>query len=269
MVIKARINEEQMFRLCSWSSGAFAGDPTLRLQTDDLRGVKELFSDIWRVEIFVNDNLAGEYVQYDSYESISYEGTVFVEHENIFADCMRVTLRRSSLVDEVARIEEIVSPTYDIDSMTAGEYRNYLLKQISNDCRNEIYHGTQVQLSDGTVEYYTYDAEDQQNLVNAVAMIVITPDMPAYPYHPSGGICRMMSAVDILEIYVTLQLYLIDKSTKCNLMNNWLKSIDNKEDMLEISWDTELPENYQEQWNEIHEQALEIMNAFRDKYIKE
>lgn len=267
MLIKARINEDQVFRLCSWSASEFDASPMLRIQTDDLRMVKDVFSHINKIEIFMNDTPAGTYMQYDSYESISYEGQVFVQHENIFADCMRVGLKRSSLADEVARIAEQVSPTIDIDAMTVDEYRSYLLGQISKQCSADIYEGTQVQLADGTVEKYTYDDNDQKNLTNAMAILIIAPECPAVPYHPSGGFCRMIPAIDLLNIYGTLQLRLTYLVTRCNYMTMWIRSIQTKEELMQITWNTELPEEYQAQVANIYSQALAIMEKVREKFI--
>lgn len=266
MLIKARINEDQIFRLCSWSASEFDSSPMLRIQTDDLRMVKDVFSHINKIEIFMNDTPAGTYTQYDSYESISYEGQVFVQHENIFADCMRVGLKRSSLADEVARIAERVSPTIDIDAMTVDEYRSYLLGQISKQCSAEIYDGTQVQLADGQIETYTYNDDDQRNLTNAMAILIIAPELQMIPYHPSGGFCRMIPAQDLLRIYGTLQLRLTYLTTRCNFMNMWIKSVPTKEELLTINWQSELPEFYQNQVNEIYSQSLQIMQAIEGKF---
>ena len=130
MIINARINSEEgeIFRLCEWSSSTFATNPTLLLQTDDLQRVKRVFSNITKIEIYVSNNLVASYTQYDTYGAISYDGQIFVQHENIFTDCMRVSLIRTSLVDEVNRLSELVEPVIDIDSMTVDEYRDYLMK---------------------------------------------------------------------------------------------------------------------------------------------
>lgn len=268
MLIKARINEndQDMFRLCSWSATAFSANPVLRLQTDDLRRIKEVFERVSKIEIFVSDNLVASYQKYDTYGAISYSGKVFVEHENIFADCMEVQLIRSSIEDEVARINDQINPVVDIDAMTTEEYRTYLLKQIGAACRQAIYDGTQVQLMNGTVEHYTYNDDDQKNLTNAMAILIIAPELPYIPYHPSGGFCRMIPAFDLLTIYSTLQLQLTYLTTRCNFMNMWIRGIETKEEMLQINWDTELPEDYQAQVNEIYMQALGIVNKIKEKF---
>lgn len=270
MIIKARINGEggKEYRLCSWNAAEFASNTTLNLQTDDLREVKETFEHINKIEIYVSDNLVAAYTKYDSYGSISYAGKVFVQHENIFTDCMLVSLIRSSLADEVERLNEAINPTVDIDQMTTEEYRSYLLKQIGSVCRQQIYDGTQVQLTGGQVEYFTYNDDDQRNLTNAMAILIVAPELPYIPYHPSGGFCRMVPAMDLLTIYSTLQVRLTYLTTRCNFMNMWIKSIQTKEELMTINWDTQLPEEYETQVNDIYQQALGIVNVMKEKFAR-
>lgn len=270
MYITARINGEggESFRLCEWSSASFASNPELLLQTDDLQRVKVTFSNINKIEIYVSENLVASYTQYDTYGAITYVGQIFVQHENIFTDCMRVSLVKTSLADEVSRLTDLVEPVIDIDAMDVDEYRAYLLKQIGAACRADIYAGTQVQLpSSGAIERYTYNDDDQRNLTNAMAILIVAPELPSVPYHPSGGLCRMIPAMDLVTIYGTLQVRLTYLTTRCNFMNVWIRSIATKEELLQINWQTELPQEYAEQVSAIYAQSLAIMNAIKDKFI--
>lgn len=268
MIINARINGEggTTFKLCEWNATSFSASPVLMLQTDDLQLVKQTFEHISKIEIFVSDNPVAMYTKYDTYGAIGYNGRVFVQHENVFADCMRVELIRSSLEDEVERLNEIINQVVDVDAMTAEEYKDYLLLTIGAQCRADIYAGTQVTLTDGTVETYTYNDDDQKNLTNAMAILIICPELELIPYHPSGGFCRMIPAMDLLTIYGTLQLRLTYLTTRCNFMNMWIRSMHTKEELLEISWNTELPESYQEQVTSIYSQSLTIFNKIKEKF---
>ena len=245
MLIKARINYNNtwMFKLGEWSATSFSANPSLLIQSSDLSLIKEVFKNITAIEIYFNSNPVATYTEYDTFGSISYEGNQFIQHENIFAECMRVTLIKTSLVEEVERIRDKVDPVIDPDKMTLEEYRNYLLKNISASCRGQIYAGASVQLPSGGTELFTYDAEDQQNLTSAMAMLMIAPELPAIPYHSSnGGLCRMIPAADLVTIYLTLEVQLTYLVTRCNYMNAWIRSINNKEELMEITWETELPE---------------------------
>lgn len=267
MITKVRVNDNVFFKLVEFSAAGFASDQTLRLQSDDLHAIKDAFTSINKLEIFVNDNPAGTYTQYDTYSSVTYEGKVFVAQENIFADCMRIELQRSSLVDEVAALTEMINPTIDIEAMTTEEYRKYLLKQIGAACRDEIYAGTQVELTDGTIEYYTYDDDDQRNLTNAVIILIVAPEARYVPYHPSGGYCRMIPSIDLLNIYGTLQVRLTYLVTRCNYLTKWIRTMTTKEELLEVNWKTELPEEYQQQVNEIYSQALQIFEKIKARFL--
>jgi len=55
-------------------------------------------------------------------------------------------------------------------------------------------------------------------------------------------------AADIVKIYMGLQANSIQKQTRVNMLNNWIRSLNNKEEMLEIKYDSELPQSYQEQY---------------------
>ena len=132
MIIRARINgnDNYIYKLCEWNSSLFADSPVLKLQTDDLVGVKEVFNNITKIEIYQAEVLTSEYTLYDTYSSICYNGRVFVHHEGIFADCLEVRLQKSSLADQVRRIEEAISNDIDIDAMTVAEYKSFVLNNI-------------------------------------------------------------------------------------------------------------------------------------------
>lgn len=270
MLIKARINYNNawMFKLGEWSATSFSANPSLLIQSSDLSLIKEVFKDITAIEIYFNNNPVATYTEYDTFGSISYEGNQFIQHENIFAECMRVTLKRTNLVEQVERIRDKIDPVIDPENMTLEEYKDYLLKNISAACRKQIYAGSLVQLPSGGTELFTYNAEDQQNLTSAMAMLMIAPELPAIPYHSSnGGLCRMIPSADLVTIYLTLEVQLTYLVTRCNYMNAWIRSINNKEELLNITWETELPEQYQTSVNEIYSQTLLIMETIKNKFM--
>ena len=100
-----------------------------------------------------------------------------------------------------------------------------------------------------------------------MAILIVAPELPSVPYHPSGGMCRMIPAADLVTIYGTLQVRLTYLTTRCNFMNVWLRSITDKDQLLQINWDTELPEEYNQQVSEIYSQSLTIMNEIKNKFI--
>ena len=51
MIIQVRVNSNDnlIYKLCEWNSAAFASSPVLRLQTSDLTGVKNAFSELEKI----------------------------------------------------------------------------------------------------------------------------------------------------------------------------------------------------------------------------
>lgn len=232
MIIQVRINSNDnlIYKLCEWNSAAFASSPILRLQTSDLTGVKNAFSEIEKIEIFQANTLIAEYTLYDTYSSISYLGQIYVQHENVFADCLEIQLNRSSLVDQVKRIEEAISDNVDIDSMTIEEYRNFMIKRINNDCKLDIYNGTSVELN-GDVQHFSFKAEDQVNLLQLFLMSQIYPTLTVLPYHSDSQTCKFYTTEEIKTIYMTMIIRLISITTYTNQLHMYANTLQTKEEL--------------------------------------
>lgn len=245
MIIKVRINEDDnlTWKLCSWSSASFAENPTLRLQTDDLVGIKNAFSEINKIEIFQADVLVGEYTLYDTYSSISYLGEVFVSHENIFADCLEVQLRRTSLVDQVKRIENAINGNVNINTMTIDEYRQFMLQHVNSDCKQDIYKGTSIEI-DGVQQHFSFKNEDQINLLQLYLMSKMYSSITMLPYHSDGQTCMFYTSEQIKTIYTTLIIRLISITTYTNQLHMYANTLNTKDELSHLKYGMELPEEY-------------------------
>ena len=269
MVIKARINENDnyTFKLCSWDAPSFESSQALIVQSDDFKYLKEAFSEINKIEIFVSDNLTAEYTTFNSFSAMSYLGSVFVKHENIFAEAIQITLTQANIAEQVKRIQEQINNVIDIESMTTEEYRTYLLNVISQRCQQEIFDGAEVETSTG-IKKFTYKAEDQTNIQSAVNILMLVPELEFVPYHASKDNCYLMPSMDMLTIYMTLQLRLTYLTTRCNQLNMWIKGIQTKEELMQITWESELPESFQDNLNYIYNYALYIMQKVSEVIIR-
>ena len=245
MIIQVRINNNDnlMWKLCEWNSAMFADIPTLKLQTDDLVGIKNAFSEINKIEIFQANVLIAEYTLYDTYSSISYLGQVYVEHENIFADCLEVQLRRSSLVDQVKRIEDAINENIDIDAMTVSEYRQFMLKQVNDGCKQDIYGGTVVEIN-GEPQHFSFKSEDQINLLQLYLMSRMYDTITVLPYHSDGQTCMFYTSEQIKTIYITMIIRLISITTYTNQLHMYANTLTTKEELSNLRYGMELPEPY-------------------------
>ena len=269
MVIKARINENDnyTFKLCSWDAPSFESSQALIVQSDDFKYLKQAFSEINKIEIFVSDNLTAEYTTFNSFSAMSYLGSVFVKHENIFAEAIQITLTQANIAEQVKRIQEQINNVIDIESMTIEEYRTYLLNVISQRCQQEIFDGAEVETSTG-IKKFTYKAEDQTNIQSAVNILMLVPELESVPYHASKDSCYLMPSMDMLTIYMTLQLRLTYLTTRCNQLNMWIKGVQTKEELMQITWESELPEVFQDNLNYIYNYALYIMQKVSEAIIR-
>lgn len=269
MVIKARINsnDDYTFKLCSWDAPSFESSQALIVQSDDFKYLKQAFSEINKIEIFVSDNLTAEYTTFNSFSAMSYLGSVFVKHENIFAEAIQITLTQANIAEQVKRIQEQINNVIDIESMTIEEYRTYLLNVISQRCQQEIFDGAEIETSTG-IKKFTYKAEDQTNIQSAVNILMLVPELESVPYHASKDSCYLMPSTDMLTIYMTLQLRLTYLTTRCNQLNMWIKGVQTKEELMQITWESELPEAFQDNLNYIYNHALYIMQKVSEAIIR-
>lgn len=272
MKINVRINKDdnKTFRLVEFNASYFNSDGKLKLITDDIRTVKNMFSNLESVEVFINDNLVVETNSYDGYSSISYLGTIFCDYLNTFVDCLEVTLTKVNLVDEVERIKNIVEPVIDIDSMSLNELKEYKKRQISLAGSEDIYAGSQVTFEDGTTKTYTFGTHDQQNLQVYLGLIGQASqeerDVLAIPYHAIGEECTFYNYRQIVTIFFTLQLKLLDRYTRVNMLRLYIDSLTTTDQVKEITYETELPAEYEAKKAEIMAASVASIMELKKRY---
>lgn len=268
MIIKVRVNKNDnyIFKLCSWDASTFESSQSLIIQSDNLNLLREAFTTITYIQIYVAENPVAEYTVFDTFSSMSYLNKVYVPHENIFTDAIQVSLTKTNIAEQVKRIQDQIDNIVDIDAMTTEEYRTYLLGLISKQCQQEIYNGDYIEISSGTKKF-TYKAEDQANIQAAVNILMIVPDLEYVPYHASKDNCYLMPSKDMLKIFMTLQLKLTYLTTRCNQFNMWIKNVQTKEELMQITWESELPESFQENLANIYNYSIYIMQRVAEKFL--
>lgn len=262
------VNNEYRFPLFQWD--AFNSD-LLYLATDNLSAAKEAFAKIQHISIVDDkENIAAEFTQYDAYSSINYMGRNYSNQLDAFSEELAVTLTKTNLVEQVQRIEEKVSPIIDFESMTLVEYKEWKINQLSEIGEATIFAGTDVELTNGMVQNFTYDLEDQSNLLNAIFIIQALDDLTiTLPYHEHGQACELYSALDILAIYISLQIFSTTVQTLTNMRINWVRSCETKDEVRAIEFDTPLPNEWQTRADSILGPAMEIVNELKKKYFPE
>lgn len=266
MVITAKINDTETVKLCDWNTQMFESDLALKVQSGDFTKIKNLFTDINKIEILIDDEVVAIYTAYNTYSEIQYLGDVYVGGEDIFTPALRVILYKTDIAEQVKRLDEKVNPVINFDTMSPDEYRNYKLTQVNEACQEDIYAGDEIEI-DGTPRKFTFKLEDQMNLKNLFDIVSTFPDVQYLPYHVSAQSCEMFSRKDIITVYLTLLIRLTKITTYCNQLNMYIRSLYDKEKMKDITYGMELPEGYLATYNNIIAQSMESMQSLFEKYL--
>lgn len=266
MVITAKINDTETVKLCDWNTQMFVSDLALKVQSDDFTKIKNLFTDINKIEILIDDEVVATYTAYNTYSEIQYLGNVYVGGEDIFTPALRVILYKTDIAEQVKRLNEKVNPVINFDTMSPDEYKKYKLTQVNEACQEDIYAGDEIEI-DGVPRRFTFKLEDQMNLKNLFDIVSTFPDVQYLPYHVSAQSCEMFSRKDIITVYLTLLIRLTKITTYCNQLNMYIRSLYDKEKMKDITYGMKLPEGYLATYNNIIAQSMESMQSLFEKYL--
>lgn len=131
--------------------------------------------------------------------------------------------------------------------------RESKLIELSNACNDAINAGTQVQLSDGSTESFTYDLADQSNISEMFNAVLL--GATEYPYHANDDGCRMYSAQDIVAIYVTMSIFKTAQTTYHNQLKRHVKAMEGVAEVEAVTYGQELTGEYLDKYNELVAQA--------------
>lgn len=131
--------------------------------------------------------------------------------------------------------------------------REAKIEELSVACNNAINAGTQVQLSDGSTESFTYGLVDQSNVSEMFNAVLLGAN--EYPYHANDDDCRMYSAQDIVTIYATLSAFKTGQTTYHNQLKRYTKVLTSQEEIEAVTYGQELTGEYLEAYNTLMAQA--------------
>lgn len=272
MAFLAKVNGTHEYRLMDWTPQSFKSSPTLRLITSDYQSVKNDFTNIKQLEIYSGENLLATYSVFDTMASSASFNSQYYETENRFVDVIEISLIKNNISEQVDKLSKQINKVVDIEEMSVDEYRDYILSQISESAHEDIYAGDVITLSDGTSGKFTYKMEDQANLTSSIAIIdklmAIQEDssLIQLPYHSSGQSCQFYSPIDIIIIYFTLFMRSVKIQTYTNAINVLIKQAATKEEITKFTYGMELPEEAQENVNNIVATSMAVMQKLMESY---
>lgn len=271
----AIINNETRIPLFRWSAQELQATGVIHFATDDLSFVRQALSEIEIINVYTDtDEEVGIFSQFDGYSSITYLGINYSEQLNGFGHEMTVTLTQTDIIETMARtvdrLNNQINPVIDIDSMTLEKYKEYKVAEFSKRGEQIIFAGTDVELGDGSVKNFTYNLEDQSNLLNALFIIGQLEDYTiTLPYHSHGEPCELYSALDIIRIYLQLSIYSTTYQTLVNMKNNWVRSCQTKEEAMEITFESDLPAEWIARAQAVLLPTQQLVEIIRQKFFPE
>lgn len=267
----AIINSTSPIPLFIWEANSFRGTPHLRLATDNLASVRNVLENLQTIQIVDETNTeVAFFTEYDGYNSIAYMGYNFSSQLAAYENELVVSLKKTSLIEQVKRLDEQVNKIVDIESMSLDDFKEYKIDLISKAGEQIIFNGTDVTLLNGVTKNFTYNLEDQSNLLNAIFIIQTLGDLEiSLPYHSHGEPCELYNARDILAVYFTLQFFSTRIQTEVNMKLNWIRACETKEEIEPITIDTPLPEEWAARAQAIMGPAMELAAQLQAQYFGE
>lgn len=265
----AIINSNDRVPLFIWDANSFRGNPELHFATDDLSYIRNLVTEIQSISIIdETDTEVAHFTEYDSFSAISYLGRNYSTQMSGFTNELAVTLIKADLVSQVQRLDEQVNKIVDVEGMTLEAYKAWKIDRFSKMGEQLIFAGTDVTLLNGVIKNFTYNLEDQSNLLNAIFIIQALGDLSiSIPYHGHGEPCELYNARDILAIYFTLQFFSTRIQTEVNMKINWIRSCATKEEAMAINFDDELPAEWATRAEAIMGPTLELAAQLQAQYF--
>ena len=132
------------------------------------------------------------------------------------------------------------------------------LAEISKVCNAVIVAGVDITLGDETV-HFNLSIEDQSNINNLFRVVELGGT--EFPYQSDGGVCRVYSAGEIVQIYIAAQTLITSQTTYHNELKQYVQTLESVEDISAIQYGMTLPEPYLTEMNEKLAVAQQQMEA--------
>ena len=116
-------------------------------------------------------------------------------------------------------------------------------QEISAACEQAIYSGVSVTLTDGSSEHFALTEHDQLNLFGKQVQLAAGAEQ--LEYHSDGQPCRYYSAADMQTIITQAMWHVSYHTTYCNALNMWVAGTETADDLQQIFYGADVPEQYQ------------------------
>lgn len=138
---------------------------------------------------------------------------------------------------------------------TLDEVKVQKKAEISEACENTIHSGIDVKIGEEW-EHFSLETNDQINLFGK--QYQLANGVEWMEYHQDGHPCKYYSAADMMKIITAAMEWVSYHTTYCNALNMWIAGATSKEEVSEIFYGADIPEEYQ---SEVLKDYLKNMEA--------
>ena len=126
---------------------------------------------------------------------------------------------------------------------TLAELQAAKKQEISQACEQAIYSGVSVTLANGSSERFALTEHDQLNLFGKQVQLAAGAEQ--LEYHSDGQPCRYYGAADMQAIITTAMWHVSYHTTYCNALNMWVAGTETADDLQQIFYGADVPEQFQ------------------------
>ena len=151
-------------------------------------------------------------------------------------------------IDELlGAVEKLSSFTFDdvleiVGSEQAADViKTAKIAEISRVCGVIITNGIDIELNEETV-HFNLSIEDQSNINNLFRVVELGGT--EFPYQADGGVCRVYTAAEIVQIYIAAQTHITTQTTYHNALKSNVQSLSDTDKISAVTYGMTLPKKY-------------------------
>lgn len=151
----------------------------------------------------------------------------------------------SAVANQWITVDEMVNIVGEEDATEV--IRNAKIAEISSACNAVIVSGFDIELS-GKTEHFNLSIEDQSNIANLFRVVELGGT--EFPYQADGGKCRIYTAQEIAQIYITAQTTITSQTTYHNALKAYVQSLTSVDKISAVTYGMTLPKKFTTEMNE-------------------
>lgn len=230
-----RINEDDknVYPIFQFYPTTFNMDNKLTIKSDDLKAIRNSFSNIKTMEIFMEDKLMAVFTCFDSYKDITFQSNMYDSTTGEWTDVLEVTLTKANIIEQVQRLDEQINYVPDIQKMELNEYKTYL--QEKNKDALSSFLATQTVTYNG--KEYGVSEEDQNemalNLMQYQALSQAGQEV-SLEWHSKKSKCETFSTEEFLGLTALIKEFVYPYYQQMQEIKERIFNAKTKEELSEI-----------------------------------